>query len=434
MADCGMTVAGVEKEEALRRLGPEWDALADRLSGVTPFLRYKWMATWWKQWGSRHQLRVITVRDGAGRLVAIAPFYISRDPWFKMRARRVGFLADTYTGSDYLGLLVQSGYEQQAARAVTRALIETRREWDYLELDHTLEANPAMRELRAALSESGYRERLVSRSTCPYAALPESFDDYLGSVGHNLRYNFRRRFKALHREGSVGLVVLCNGPDIQARFPELVGLHKLRFASQAKTSSFLLPEVQRFHRDLIGVMGPADGLRLFILEIKGRAVAALYGFSSGTKFLYFQAGMDPQWARLSVGLVLMGCVIEQVIKEGHTEFDFLRGDEAYKYQWATGVRTTHTVRVFDRRAKAQWVRAWAVWHQKARAVKRALVGLGLAHPSIPGEDRRARAGGQPPPRRNRRNRRATQSTHGSSDKGGRGLHGGLELVEEHGML
>lgn len=274
---------------------------------------------------------------------------------------------------------------------MARALIETRREWDYLELDHTLEGNPAMRELRAALSEAGYRERLVSRSTCPYAALPESFDDYVGAVGHNLRYNFRRRFKALHREGPVGLVVLRNGPDIQARFPELIGLHKLRFAGQAKTSSFLLPEVQRVHRDLMGVMGPADGLRLCILEIKGQAVAALYGFSSGTKFLYFQAGMDPQWSRLSVGLVLMGCVIEQAIKEGHTEIDFLRGDEAYKYQWATGVRTTHTVRMFDRQAKAQWVRAWLVLHQKARALKRSLVGLNLAHPSIPGEDRRAHA-------------------------------------------
>lgn len=396
MADLGMNAGVVKNEEALRRLRPEWEDLADRVPGAPWFLRYKWMATWWKQWGSRHQLRVITVRDGEGRLVAIAPFYISRDPWFKLRARRVGFLADTYTGSDYLTLLVQPGTERHAARSVARALIEMRRQWDYLDFDHTLESNPAMHELRAALSESGYREQLVTRSICPYAALPDSFEDYLRSLGHNLRYNFRRRSKALHREGSVGLVVLRNGSDIQARFPEFIGLHKHRFASQAKTSSFLLPEVQRFHSDLLGVMGPTDGLRLFILEVNGQAVAALYGFSSGRKFLYFQSGMEPRWARLSVGLVLMGCVIEQVIKEGHTEFDFLRGDEAYKYQWATGARTTHTVRMFDRRAKVQWVRAWLVLDQKARAVKRSLVGLSLAHPSIPGEDRRAHWLEQPP--------------------------------------
>ena len=63
-------------------------------------------------------MRIILVREGDGRLVGIAPFYLSTNPWFKLRARRMGLLADTHTGSDYLGPLVQSGYEQRAGRVI----------------------------------------------------------------------------------------------------------------------------------------------------------------------------------------------------------------------------------------------------------------------------------------------------------------------------
>lgn len=388
-ADLPITASCVEGEEAFHRLRPEWDALAERIACTTPFLRFKWNATWWKHWGGGHQLRIILLKEGDGRLVGIAPFYISTNPWFKLRARRVGLLADMHTGSDYLGPLVQSGYEQRAGRAIADVLLDTRQEWDYLELDHTLEDHAVLRELRVALCESGYCDRLVKRSTCPYAALPESFEGYFRSLARNLRYNFRRRLKALHREGSVALVVLRNGPEIQSRLQDLIELHRRRFATQGKSSSFLLPDVQQFHRELIGAMGPDDGLRLYILEIRGQAAAALYGFSQGKRFLFFQSGMDPQWSRLSIGLVLMGSVIEQVIKDGHTEFDFLRGDEAYKFQWATAVRSTYTVRMFNRQMKARWVHAFLWLHHKAGSLRRSLVGEGLDHRAIPGEIRRS---------------------------------------------
>ena len=384
MADLSLTAGCVEGEEAFHRLRPEWDALAERIAWRTPFLRFKWNATWWKHWGAGHQLRIILLRAGDGRLMGIAPLYRSINPWFKLRARRMGLLGDRHAGSDYLGPLVQSGYEQRAGRAIADALLDTREDWDYLELDHTLEDHAVLRELRVALCESGYCDQLVQRSTCPYAALPESFEDYLRSLTRNLRYNFTRRLKALHREGSVALVVLRNGPEIQSRLQELIDLHRRRFAMQGKSSSFLLPDVQQFHRELIGAMGPDDGLRLYLLEIRGKAAAALYGFSQGKRFHFFQSGMDPQWSRLSVGLVLMGSVIEQVIKDGHTEFDFLRGDEAYKYQWATAARRTYTVRMFNRHIKARWVQACLWGHRQAGSLKRSLGGEGLDQRAIPG--------------------------------------------------
>jgi CelD/BcsL family acetyltransferase involved in cellulose biosynthesis len=136
-------------------------------------------------------------------------------------------------------------------------------------------------------------------------------------------------------------------------------------------------------------MGPAGGPRLHLLEVQGRPVAALYGFSLGRRFLYFQSGMDPHWAHHSVGLIMMGCVIEQSIKDGHREFDFLRGDEAYKYQWATGSRTTQTVRLFGPCVKGRCLETLFAARLQASRLKRMLAGRGPTRFLLPGEERRA---------------------------------------------
>ena len=68
---------------------------------------------------------------------------------------------------------------------------------------------------------------------------------------------------------------------------------------------------------------------MYVIQACGAAVAALYGFSIGKKFLFYQSGMDPAWSRLSVGLGMMGWTIAEAIRNGHKEFDFVRGDEPY---------------------------------------------------------------------------------------------------------
>lgn len=61
---------------------------------------------------------------------------------------------------------------------------------------------------------------------------------------------------------------------------------------------------------------PAPRLR------RGKVIAALSGFSASKRFAFYECGMGPAWSRLSVGLVMMGCGIEEAIRTGHEEFDF----------------------------------------------------------------------------------------------------------------
>jgi len=366
-AVCGLpgsvTVTYVSTSSALEQLSGEWRELFKRSGCRSAFLSVEWMTSWWRHWGGGHRLFVVTVRETSGRLLAIAPFYIRRSAFGPWGPRALCYLAHKWVGSDHLNVIVDPEHEQLGVEAIVRFVGQERAEWDYIELAAGEETSPTFARLCQGFKSLGMTERVTDSEVCPYTTLPSLFEKYLAGVGKNLRYNFRRRWRALEREGQVKFIVLSSGTELQESFRKLVWLHRLRFQQQHKYSSFLAPHIQEFHADSLTHIAAAGMARLFLLQIGDKAVAALYGFSANKTFSFYQIGMDPAWSHLSVGVVMMGCSIEEAIRSGHDEFDFLRGDEAYKFQWAREARHEVTRYLFDRRIRSQW--GWSeVWVKK----------------------------------------------------------------------
>ena len=82
----------------------------------------------------------------------------------------------------------------------------------------------------------------------------------------------------------------------------------------------------------------------------GRRIAAGVWFDDGETLYFYNAGVDPDARDLSPGVLLVARSIEMALEAGRSRFDFLRGDESYKYGWGATdvpiqrllvVRTTH---------------------------------------------------------------------------------------------
>ncbi len=377
-----LIVQCVRSAAALEQLAGEWRDLFERVSCRNAFLGIEWVESWWRHWGGPHHLLVIGVRNSSGQLVAVAPFYVRRARLRSWGTRALCFLGNDYVAPDHLNILVDQEYVQSSIKAIVEQVQRHRGEWDYIELSNAQAATPVFSELCRELKAHGMRERVLHVAGCPYATLPDSFEAYLGSVGSNLRYNYRRRRRALEREGQLKFVVCDSLPKIREHFEELRVLHGLRFGQKQVRSAFLLPQIQEFHADVLPRLTASGIARLYLLQMQGRTVAALYGFSVGKTFAFYQSGMDPAWSRLSIGLVMMGCAIEEAIHSGHDEFDFLAGDQTYKLQWATHSRNDVTVCYFDRRARSRlgWARFETIQRlirvkQGARRYARAVSGL-----------------------------------------------------------
>ena len=75
---------------------------------------------------------------------------------------------------------------------------------------------------------------------------------------------------------------------------------------------------------------------------------ALAGFAEHGTCYFYNAGMDPAARDLSPGIVGTAAYLRDRIDRGDRRFDFLRGDEAYKYGW--GARDTRLVRLLVMRS------------------------------------------------------------------------------------
>lgn len=364
----GVYAACVSAPVDLEALAGEWRELVQRIGCDTVSLSWEWMATWWRHWGAGHQLLVVTVRNGTGRLIAVAPFYIRRSRLGTLGPRALRFLADTHVSSNSLSVLVDPECQTPAIRAIVGVVNSHRPGWDYIELRDTDADCPVVNRLLQEFQSRDTTEYILRTYACWYAALPRSFDAFLASHSAKTRRWFLHNRQAFDRH-RLQLVALQHRADIQKNLGELVRLHRLRFDHIGERSAFLPAAVQAFHADLLTRMAGQGWARLFLLQGQSGAIAALYGFSTGKTFVGYQTGWDPTWAHLSPGRAMIFFAIEEAIRAEHDEYEF-KGEAAYKQQWVNKAMQVRTVCLFDRRIKSQWARflVWVI--EQARYAKR----------------------------------------------------------------
>jgi hypothetical protein len=144
--------------------------------------------------------------------------------------------------------------------------------------------------------------------------------DWRGTVSRNVRRDAAQTLRKLH--------VSVNPPG---GWEDLLRLHERRWRRRRMPGSFWGVRRRVFDRWLpIGI--EAGMVRLSVARLDGAPVAALLGLMEGDRFLYFQAGLDPD-APGSPGTALVAEALDFCAESGRTRFDFLRGQESYKRRW-----------------------------------------------------------------------------------------------------
>jgi CelD/BcsL family acetyltransferase involved in cellulose biosynthesis len=109
---------------------------------------------------------------------------------------------------------------------------------------------------------------------------------------------------------------------------------RLMAASHMQKAAFLGDAQNvKFFRSIVPVAFRNGWLQLSFLTIGGEAAAAYLNFDYGGKILVYNSGLLPdQYGHLSPGIVLLAYNIRHAIEAGRGLFDFLRGNEIYKYR------------------------------------------------------------------------------------------------------
>ncbi len=91
-------------------------------------------------------------------------------------------------------------------------------------------------------------------------------------------------------------------------------------------------------------------LHLHALRIDGRVIAVQYVLQHRRRAYLYITGFDHDFGALSPGTLLTWHVLQEALRRGNCEFDFLRGRERYKYVWGAVDRPQRRLRIWKRNA------------------------------------------------------------------------------------
>lgn len=206
--------------------------------------------------------------------------------------------------------------------------------WDILDLCNLPEVSNTYSTFAETLRARGVDVEVFQEDVAPQFALPRHYATYLQEqVDKKQRHEIRRKQRRAEREADTEFFMVGDAHCLEAEVDDFIALQR---ASRDDKADFMTPEMRRFFNAIARVMYDAGLLRLFFLTIDGDKAATLFAFEYEGSLLLYNSGYDPDvHAQLSPGWVLLAYVIQYAIAVGCHTFDFMQGDEEYKYRFGS---------------------------------------------------------------------------------------------------
>ncbi len=295
----------------------------------SPFISWTWQREWVRTFVSG-RVEVRRVDDDDGRLIGVLPLF-EREPG-------VWTLVGGADISDYLDVIAVAGREIDA----WTALLESR-----------ASAPPAVWELHAVPGASptvtqlpGLHSGVVTATVeerCPVLALADTWEAYLVRLTSKHRHELTRKMRRLEREAPDALpTVIARPDDIERRMGDFLDLHR---RSRVGKERFMDSGMEAFFRRATAALAAEGAVRLWFLDTPNGPLASFITLEWDDTVGLYNSGFRPDAAALSPGVVLLARVVQDAIVRGKRRFDFLRGEERYKYEFEPAPEDVYLVRV-----------------------------------------------------------------------------------------
>jgi len=316
--------------ESLTPLAAAWNNLLARAVTDAPFLHFEYLRDWWRTLGGgewpQADLRVVTAHEGQ-ELVGVAPLF--------QATNRDGLPALMLLGSieisDYLDLIVRPEDLQPVASGLFDFLASSETaHWRALDFYNLPEASATLAALEAESAARGWSFTREVYQPAPYISLPADFDSYLASIDKKQRHEIRRKMRrAAERDLPARFRIVDDSSMLDSEMEAFFAL-----MAQDPAKETFLTQTMRAQMLATARTAMSKGwLWLAFLEVGGQKAAGMFNFDYGNRLWGYNSGVNRDFIELSPGWVLLGHVLQWGCEHGRAEFDFMRGNEEYKYRF-----------------------------------------------------------------------------------------------------
>jgi CelD/BcsL family acetyltransferase involved in cellulose biosynthesis len=294
----------------------EWERLLATNPTASAFSHRSVHEAWWIGYGAEATDVSIAVYDAAGALCAYLPLMLRPDG--------VRYLGATYH-IDYATVLIDLT-SAESVGAIDALVTHLYADTSALDLRRLRRADRAHEMFMSALAANSARTATTTiEEPAPSIDLTNitTFDEHLERIDKKDRHEIRRKV----RRGEGAGVTISAKTHAVDDLAEFIKLHRARWGHHG-----LFTEDETFMRELFS-RAPENLITIIVARnLEFGAFAAGLFLRDATGIRYWNAGGELAARSLSPGILLFAHGLQMAIAEQKQTFDFLRGNESYKYE------------------------------------------------------------------------------------------------------
>ena len=322
----------IENFNALAEYFDDWRRLLKQSVSAVPFLTPEYLAAWWQtrgggEWATESELVLIAAFEG-DELVGVAPLFFADN--------REGIPSLMFIGavevSDFLDFIVTPEKLPEFLSGLLDFLLknEDLPAWEALDLYNLLDSSPTLAVLRSEAEKRGWAHEQTRLQPSPVVALPGDFETYLMSLDKKQRHEIRRKLRnAAADPVEPGLYFVEDPATLEAEVDAFLDM----MAQDPEKQTFLTDPMRVHIHNTARVALENGWLQLSFYTLNGKKAAAHLSFLWENRIWLYNSGWEWEFRSYSPGWLLLANLLRWATEHGISAFDFMRGDEAYKYKF-----------------------------------------------------------------------------------------------------
>ncbi|MEA3327022.1 MAG: GNAT family N-acetyltransferase [Chloroflexota bacterium] len=318
--------------ESLAEYKNQWNHLLKFCASHVPFLTFEYQQAWWKthgggEWPEDSEL-VLVAAFQEQHLTGVAPLFQTKNAQGKLALLFVGAVEV----SDFLDFIVHPKDLPVFVTGLLDFLMNAPGipPWETLDLYNLLEDTPTIKVLKTEAEWRGWTFTQVHLQPAPFIPLQGDYQAYLAGISKKQRHEIRRKVRNVEISLAEGrLYFTQDAHHLESDINAFIDM----MAQDPTKHEFLTNEMRWHLRITAQTAFDHNWLQLAFLTLDGNKAAANMSFVCNNRLWLYNSGWDWNYRDLSPGWVLLAYLIQWATETGIEEFDFMRGDEPYKYKF-----------------------------------------------------------------------------------------------------
>ncbi|MBW4569286.1 MAG: GNAT family N-acetyltransferase [Tolypothrix carrinoi HA7290-LM1] len=338
-----MQINIIDNFETFKERRENWDSVYAADPQAEFFLSWVWLSGWLQMVHEPWFILAAKPDTNDSSYVAFFPLKVTLN-----QQNGGGFYTQLYMAgnsmADYTGLICLPGYEEEVIPAFA-AYIQQQLVWSTFDVQNILETDTRMSLFLRHFSGDKFefsQHRIQNQGEdtdhyiAPYVSLADDWDQYLqNNVGSNTRQKIRRFLKKI--ESDEFHITHVDANNLESHIEILLRFWESKWRDKKGDNCDV---IMNYVRAILRHCFENNCLYLPVLWKGDTPLGAIANFVDVRQksMLFSITGRDETFKNPSPGLILHADAIRYAIQNGFKVYDFLRGNEEYKYSFGAKER------------------------------------------------------------------------------------------------